>query len=80
MENNPAEEYPPIRLVNMQQNNSWGRGRLVVKVTDSWLACHEFELSTTENPPCRDCRELKRHPIGGVIRRGGASSVVVLVP
>ncbi|GFW91767.1 hypothetical protein TNCV_3400271 [Trichonephila clavipes] len=30
-----------------------GIGSLVVKVTDSWLACHEFEPSVTENPPCR---------------------------
>ncbi|GFT73458.1 hypothetical protein TNCV_4020961 [Trichonephila clavipes] len=29
------------------------RGSLVVKVTDSWLACHEFEFNTTEDPPCR---------------------------
>ncbi|GFX97209.1 hypothetical protein TNCV_556991 [Trichonephila clavipes] len=28
-----------------------GHGSLKVKVTDSWLACHEFEPSTTENPP-----------------------------
>ncbi|GFS72055.1 hypothetical protein TNCV_2676991 [Trichonephila clavipes] len=25
----------------------------MVKVTDSWPACHEFELCVTENPPCR---------------------------
>ncbi|GFV82517.1 actin-binding LIM protein 1 [Trichonephila clavipes] len=30
-----------------------GRGSLVVKVTDSWLAYHEFEPSTAEDPPCR---------------------------
>ncbi|GFV47242.1 hypothetical protein TNCV_4828981 [Trichonephila clavipes] len=30
-----------------------GRGSTVVKVTDSWQACHESEGSTTENPPCR---------------------------
>ncbi|GFU93571.1 hypothetical protein TNCV_948131 [Trichonephila clavipes] len=26
-------------------------GCLVVKVTDSWLVCHEFEPNTTEDPP-----------------------------
>ncbi|GFX34023.1 hypothetical protein TNCV_912241 [Trichonephila clavipes] len=29
-----------------------GHGSLVVKITDSWLACHEFEPSITEDPPC----------------------------
>ncbi|GFV65322.1 transposable element Tc3 transposase [Trichonephila clavipes] len=34
---------------------NWGdSGSLVVKVTDSWLVCHEFEPSTTEDPLCRD--------------------------
>ncbi|GFW77033.1 hypothetical protein TNCV_2724631 [Trichonephila clavipes] len=28
-----------------------GRGSIVVKVTDLWPACHEFEPSTTEDPP-----------------------------
>ncbi|GFX85763.1 hypothetical protein TNCV_2471651 [Trichonephila clavipes] len=27
-----------------------GRGSLIVKVTDSWLACHEFD------PPCTGSR------------------------
>ncbi|GFW77141.1 hypothetical protein TNCV_2725711 [Trichonephila clavipes] len=31
-----------------------GRGSLMVKVTDSWQGCHEFEPSTAENTPCRD--------------------------
>ncbi|GFV43584.1 hypothetical protein TNCV_1613581 [Trichonephila clavipes] len=26
---------------------------LVVKVTDSWLTCHELEPSTSEDPPCK---------------------------
>ncbi|GFV79074.1 hypothetical protein TNCV_2612601 [Trichonephila clavipes] len=30
-----------------------GCGGLVVKVTDSWLVCHDFELSTAEDPLCR---------------------------
>ncbi|GFV53714.1 hypothetical protein TNCV_2092171 [Trichonephila clavipes] len=30
-----------------------GRRSLEVKVTNSWLACHEFEPSTTEDLPCR---------------------------
>ncbi|GFV68775.1 CCHC-type domain-containing protein [Trichonephila clavipes] len=28
------------------------RGSLVVNVTDTWLACHEFGPSTSEDPPC----------------------------
>ncbi|GFX72733.1 hypothetical protein TNCV_4063281 [Trichonephila clavipes] len=34
------------------QQYVWCRGCLVVKVTDSWLARHEFEPSTTEDPAC----------------------------
>ncbi|GFT29138.1 hypothetical protein TNCV_3587491 [Trichonephila clavipes] len=33
-----------------------GRGILVVKIMDSWLACHEFEPSTTEDPPGKGYR------------------------
>ncbi|GFV74628.1 hypothetical protein TNCV_5130701 [Trichonephila clavipes] len=35
------------------------RGSRVIKVTDSWSACHEFELSTTEDPPCRGPMHVK---------------------
>ncbi|GFY32125.1 hypothetical protein TNCV_2622621 [Trichonephila clavipes] len=39
-----------------------GRDSLVVKVTASWLACHEFQHGTPEGPPCRSacCVEVKR--------------------
>ncbi|GFS98789.1 hypothetical protein TNCV_753981 [Trichonephila clavipes] len=33
-----------------------GLGSLVVKVTDSCLACHEYELRTAEDSPCRGSR------------------------
>ncbi|GFU79967.1 hypothetical protein TNCV_578471 [Trichonephila clavipes] len=36
-----------------------GRGSLVVKVTDFRPACHEFELSDTEDPPCRGLMHFK---------------------
>ncbi|GFQ84745.1 hypothetical protein TNCT_88331 [Trichonephila clavata] len=29
------------------------------KVTDSWLAYHEFEPITTEDPPCRGTMHVK---------------------
>ncbi|GFV32381.1 hypothetical protein TNCV_1676671 [Trichonephila clavipes] len=35
------------------------RSSSVVKVTDSWLACHEFEPSTTDDPPCRGAMSVK---------------------
>ncbi|GFT64191.1 hypothetical protein TNCV_2200771 [Trichonephila clavipes] len=43
-----------------------------------------FEPSTTKDPPCRAAMhvksvELKRPPVGVVVRRGGASSGVVHV-
>ncbi|GFX10320.1 hypothetical protein TNCV_1867151 [Trichonephila clavipes] len=50
-----------------------GRGSRVVWVSDRGLPCHEFEPSTTKDPPCKAaiCRELKRPPVGVVVRRGG---------
>ncbi|GFW55668.1 hypothetical protein TNCV_120521 [Trichonephila clavipes] len=45
-----------------------GSGNPVVKVSDLGWRWHEFELSTTKDPPCKV-----------VVRRGGASSGVVLV-
>ncbi|GFY10811.1 4-hydroxyphenylpyruvate dioxygenase-like protein [Trichonephila clavipes] len=36
-----------------------GHGSLVVKVTDSWLACQDFEPSTTEKPPCWGAMHVK---------------------
>ncbi|GFU63524.1 hypothetical protein TNCV_1000751 [Trichonephila clavipes] len=36
-----------------------GHGSLVVKVSDSWQACHEFEPSTAEDPPCRGVMHVK---------------------
>ncbi|GFV55124.1 hypothetical protein TNCV_2623451 [Trichonephila clavipes] len=32
--------------------NTSDRDSLVMKVTDFWSVCHEFEPSTTEEPPC----------------------------
>ncbi|GFV91575.1 hypothetical protein TNCV_770411 [Trichonephila clavipes] len=54
------------------------------QVSDRGLPCHEFEPSTTKDPPCRVAMrvksvELKRPPVGVVVRRGGASSGVVHV-
>ncbi|GFX49727.1 hypothetical protein TNCV_3072801 [Trichonephila clavipes] len=44
----------------------------MVKVTESRLACHEFQPRTAEDPPCRGGRcvlnmsRLKRPPVGGL--------------
>ncbi|GFY17902.1 hypothetical protein TNCV_3383951 [Trichonephila clavipes] len=43
-------------------------GNLVVKVTDSLLACHEFEPCTTEDQPCRGGRCTLNT---SMLRRGG---------
>ncbi|GFX94318.1 hypothetical protein TNCV_4293631 [Trichonephila clavipes] len=49
-----------------------GRSILVVKMTDSWLACHELEPCTTEDPPNREGQctlnvsRFKRPPVGVV--------------
>ncbi|GFX62570.1 hypothetical protein TNCV_4867331 [Trichonephila clavipes] len=51
-------------------------GSLVVKATDSWPVCHDFEPGTTEDPPCRRDRYtlnmsmIKRPPIGVVWKLG----------
>ncbi|GFV36670.1 hypothetical protein TNCV_1033461 [Trichonephila clavipes] len=36
-----------------------GRGSRVVKVSDRGLPCHEFEPSTTKDPPCRATMHIK---------------------
>ncbi|GFT17416.1 hypothetical protein TNCV_4806801 [Trichonephila clavipes] len=36
-----------------------GHGSQVIKITDSWLMCHEFEPSTTEDPPYRGTMHVK---------------------
>ncbi|GFX40585.1 hypothetical protein TNCV_2373691 [Trichonephila clavipes] len=46
---------------------------LVVKVTDSWPACREFEPSTVEDPPCRTGTfNMSRHerPVNEVWKLG----------
>ncbi|GFX23570.1 uncharacterized protein TNCV_3770441 [Trichonephila clavipes] len=35
------------------------RGSLVVKVTDTWAAYHEFELSAAEDPPYKEAMHVK---------------------
>ncbi|PRD34814.1 UNVERIFIED_CONTAM: hypothetical protein NCL1_13483 [Trichonephila clavipes] len=36
-----------------------GRGSRVVCVSDRGLPCHEFESSTTKDPPCRAVMHVK---------------------
>ncbi|GFY22051.1 hypothetical protein TNCV_3296951 [Trichonephila clavipes] len=51
---------------------------------DSWLACHEFEPSTTEDPPCKGAMYVKSamssqtscRCCGVVVKRGDSSGVV----
>ncbi|GFW46089.1 hypothetical protein TNCV_3277061 [Trichonephila clavipes] len=51
----------------------------------SWLTCHECEPSTTKDPPCKGAMHVKSRTqtsscwCGMVVRRGDASSGVVLV-
>ncbi|GFW43593.1 hypothetical protein TNCV_4769451 [Trichonephila clavipes] len=35
------------------------RGSLVIKVTDLWPTCDEFEPSTAEDPPCSGAMHVK---------------------
>ncbi|GFU14346.1 hypothetical protein TNCV_2916141 [Trichonephila clavipes] len=57
----------------------------MVKITDSWLACHEFESSTAEGLRVRgwctlNLWKLKRPHVGvvGKLGEGDARSCVVL--
>ncbi|GFX65491.1 uncharacterized protein TNCV_4735391 [Trichonephila clavipes] len=48
----------------------------MVKISDLWLACHEFKPSTSEDPPCREVMHVKSVessnvlPCGVEVRRG----------
>ncbi|GFT23010.1 hypothetical protein TNCV_1857881 [Trichonephila clavipes] len=44
-----------------------GRGS---KVTDSWQACHEFEPSADEDPPCRGAMHVKSVESSNVLPLG----------
>ncbi|GFY16592.1 hypothetical protein TNCV_2787191 [Trichonephila clavipes] len=53
----PSETFPAERRF-YDGHSDWmhkgkDRGSLVVKVTDSWMACHEFEPSPAVDPSCR---------------------------
>ncbi|GFV17008.1 hypothetical protein TNCV_265101 [Trichonephila clavipes] len=47
------------RLLVFFHNLSGHRGSLVVKVMDSWPACHKFESSTSEDLLCRASNLLR---------------------
>ncbi|GFT90501.1 hypothetical protein TNCV_4491891 [Trichonephila clavipes] len=61
-----------------------GRGILLVKVTDSWPACPEFEPCTTEDLPCIGYRctlnveaQTFSRWCGVEVRRGRCSLIMV---
>ncbi|GFU43026.1 hypothetical protein TNCV_3141551 [Trichonephila clavipes] len=59
------------RVESPLMSYSSGRGSRVIWVSDRGWLCHEFEPSTTKDPPCRAAmhakyRELKRPPVGVV--------------
>ncbi|GFV53876.1 transposable element Tcb1 transposase [Trichonephila clavipes] len=56
----------------------YGPGTLVAKIKDTWLACHEFESSATENPPCGKGQCSKVLPL--VCRRNGGDRVRSTTP
>ncbi|GFX17184.1 hypothetical protein TNCV_2857071 [Trichonephila clavipes] len=59
-----------------------GRGSLMVKVTDLWLACHELELSAAKDPPCRgghctfNLSKLKSNSIGVELMSNSNSAIM----
>ncbi|GFX97192.1 hypothetical protein TNCV_556821 [Trichonephila clavipes] len=60
-------------LVSITFRTLSDRRSLMVKVMDSWLACHEFDSSVAENSKCREGHftlnmlMLKRPPVGAEI-------------
>ncbi|GFX73728.1 hypothetical protein TNCV_4290441 [Trichonephila clavipes] len=52
-----------------------GRGRREVKVSDHYWSCHEFEPSTTKDPPCGGVMHVKSvdssNVLPLVVKRGG---------
>ncbi|GFV71081.1 hypothetical protein TNCV_1662391 [Trichonephila clavipes] len=84
-------EHLSLELFNVHWHHllhSWrGHGSQVVKVSDRGGPCHEFEPSTTKDPPCRGAMHVKSvetskksfRRCGAIVRRGGASSIVVHV-
>ncbi|GFS52667.1 hypothetical protein TNCV_45461 [Trichonephila clavipes] len=63
-----------------------GRDSLVVKVTDLWLVCHDFESEPLKTRRVEELAYFKSVEVQtfsrdavGEVRRGGASSSVVLL-
>ncbi|GFY26537.1 hypothetical protein TNCV_2878671 [Trichonephila clavipes] len=88
MEKNTVEFHgnrkAPIFVVAFE--TEIGHGSLVVKITNSWLTCHEFEPSAAEDPSClggqctSNLSRLHTPSIGVVWKsEGSASSGAVLV-
>ncbi|GFU67313.1 hypothetical protein TNCV_3556391 [Trichonephila clavipes] len=65
--------------------NLWSHGCRVVKVSDRGYPCHEFKLSTTNDPPSRGAMHVKSVESSNIIPlvwwlgEGDASSGVVHV-
>ncbi|GFU59601.1 hypothetical protein TNCV_3185721 [Trichonephila clavipes] len=52
--------YKPPYPVNVSTLSGFAaRGSLVVKVTESWLACHELKPCSIEDPPCWGLMHIK---------------------
>ncbi|GFU73570.1 hypothetical protein TNCV_3360101 [Trichonephila clavipes] len=73
---------PTFVILTYVQYLNGGRGSRVVKVSDSGWPCHEFEPSTTKDPPCRAAMHVKSVEssnvlswCGMVVRRGVPAQV-----
>ncbi|GFW78846.1 hypothetical protein TNCV_2058671 [Trichonephila clavipes] len=70
-------------MIQRRKRNVFRNCSLVVKVMDSWSACHEFEPCAAEDPPYRGGRctlnisRLKCPLVGVEVKRRGAGSDVV---
>ncbi|GFV69813.1 hypothetical protein TNCV_3247631 [Trichonephila clavipes] len=54
-----CEIITPRSYNPVDSSSNDGRSNLVVQVTDSWPACHEFKPSTAEDPSFRGAMHLK---------------------
>ncbi|GFW60609.1 kinesin-like protein KIF11 [Trichonephila clavipes] len=74
------EERQKLNLTKTAVEETKQRKIFLDKVSDRGMPCHEFEPSTTKDPPCRAAMHVKSvERCGVVVRRGGASSGVVHV-
>ncbi|PRD27566.1 UNVERIFIED_CONTAM: hypothetical protein NCL1_35006 [Trichonephila clavipes] len=58
----------PAQVSSTSQDQMFGRGSRVVKVSNRGWSCNEFESSTTKDPSCRGAMHVKSVENGNVLQ------------